>query len=65
MGASRAERLVAAGGAEGAAPELPTRHILGMRVDATTYDDAATRIVRWAKARESRYVCVATVNNVM
>jgi N-acetylglucosaminyldiphosphoundecaprenol N-acetyl-beta-D-mannosaminyltransferase len=42
-----------------------SRHILGMRVDATSYDDAAERIVHWARAGESRYVCVAAVNNVM
>lgn len=42
-----------------------SRPILGMRVDATTYDDAAERIVWWARAAESRYVCVAAVNNVM
>jgi N-acetylglucosaminyldiphosphoundecaprenol N-acetyl-beta-D-mannosaminyltransferase len=36
-----------------------------MRVDQTSYDDAADRIARWAKAGESRYVCVAAVNNVM
>jgi N-acetylglucosaminyldiphosphoundecaprenol N-acetyl-beta-D-mannosaminyltransferase len=43
----------------------PSRRILGMRVDATSYDDATDRIVGWAKAGESRYVCVAAVNNVM
>jgi N-acetylglucosaminyldiphosphoundecaprenol N-acetyl-beta-D-mannosaminyltransferase len=36
-----------------------------MRVDATTYDDACSRILGWARAHESRYVCVASVNNVM
>jgi len=36
-----------------------------MRVDATSYGDAADRIVEWACRRESRYVCVASVNNVM
>ena len=41
------------------------RSILGMRVDRTSYDDAVERIARWAAGRESRYVCVATVNNVM
>jgi N-acetylglucosaminyldiphosphoundecaprenol N-acetyl-beta-D-mannosaminyltransferase len=41
------------------------RHILGMRVDATSYPEAAQRITGWARAAESRYVCVATVNNVM
>jgi N-acetylglucosaminyldiphosphoundecaprenol N-acetyl-beta-D-mannosaminyltransferase len=44
---------------------LPSHHILGMRVDATNYDDATCRIVGWARGRESRYVCVASVNNVM
>jgi len=44
---------------------LPSQHILGMRVDATSYDDATCRIVGWARGRESRYVCVASVNNVM
>src|ERR687892_552093 len=36
-----------------------------MRVDATSYEDAAMRISEWALAGESRYVCVAAVNNVM
>jgi N-acetylglucosaminyldiphosphoundecaprenol N-acetyl-beta-D-mannosaminyltransferase len=45
--------------------ELRRRHILGMRVDATSYDDAAERVCRWAHSGESRYVCVATVNNVI
>jgi N-acetylglucosaminyldiphosphoundecaprenol N-acetyl-beta-D-mannosaminyltransferase len=44
---------------------LHARNIVGMRVDATSYDDAARRVVEWAKAAESRYVCVASVNNVM
>lgn len=44
---------------------LTCRYILGMRVDATSYDDAGRRILSWAQAGESRYVCVATVNNVM
>jgi N-acetylglucosaminyldiphosphoundecaprenol N-acetyl-beta-D-mannosaminyltransferase len=36
-----------------------------MRVDATSYPDATTRICSWARAGESRYVCVAAVNNVI
>ena len=36
-----------------------------MRVDGTSYDDAARRVIEWAKRGESRYVCVASVNNVM
>jgi N-acetylglucosaminyldiphosphoundecaprenol N-acetyl-beta-D-mannosaminyltransferase len=36
-----------------------------MRVDATSYQDATEQIVGWARRSESRYVCVAAVNNVM
>jgi N-acetylglucosaminyldiphosphoundecaprenol N-acetyl-beta-D-mannosaminyltransferase len=50
-------------GREDKAPD--SRHILGMRVDATSYEDATERIARWAKAHDSRSVCVASVNNVM
>lgn len=46
-------------------PPAPCRHILGMRVDATSYGEACEAVVRWARREESRYVCVATVNNVM
>jgi N-acetylglucosaminyldiphosphoundecaprenol N-acetyl-beta-D-mannosaminyltransferase len=44
---------------------VPARRILGMRVDATSYAHAAQEILRWARNGESRYVCVATVNNVI
>jgi len=49
-------------------PELTlpqARSILGLRVDGTSYADAAARVITWARAGESRYVCVATVANVM
>jgi N-acetylglucosaminyldiphosphoundecaprenol N-acetyl-beta-D-mannosaminyltransferase len=46
-------------------PSLESRHIVGMRVDATSYEDATDRVVRWARNNETRYVCVASVNNVM
>jgi N-acetylglucosaminyldiphosphoundecaprenol N-acetyl-beta-D-mannosaminyltransferase len=36
-----------------------------MRVDQTSYEDASARIVKWAQQRESRYVCAASVNNVI
>ena len=39
--------------------------VLGSRVDATSYPDAAARILAWARAGDSRSVCVASVNNVM
>lgn len=44
---------------------MDSRQILGVRVDATTYRDAASRILDWASRRESRYVCCASVNNIM
>jgi N-acetylglucosaminyldiphosphoundecaprenol N-acetyl-beta-D-mannosaminyltransferase len=48
---------------QGTRPE--SRTILETRVDATSYGDATLRIIEWARARESRYVCVSAVNNVM
>ncbi len=42
-----------------------TRHILNVRVDATSYPDATQRILEWAGASRSCYVCCATVNNIM
>jgi N-acetylglucosaminyldiphosphoundecaprenol N-acetyl-beta-D-mannosaminyltransferase len=44
---------------------LEHRLILGMRVDATSYTDATRRIIAWARARESRYVCISNVHMVM
>jgi N-acetylglucosaminyldiphosphoundecaprenol N-acetyl-beta-D-mannosaminyltransferase len=46
-------------------PPLPHRYILGTRVDATSYGDAVSRILGWARAGESRYVCVCGVHGVM
>ncbi len=39
--------------------------VLGMRVDATSYDDACRDILSWASAGESRYVCISTVHMTM
>jgi N-acetylglucosaminyldiphosphoundecaprenol N-acetyl-beta-D-mannosaminyltransferase len=36
-----------------------------MRVDASDYDKAAAQIVEWGGRRESRYICIAAVNNVV
>lgn len=44
---------------------LSSRGVLGMRVDATSYEDAARRVARWARDRRSAYVCVASVHMVM
>lgn len=40
-------------------------HILEMKVSHTDYTHAAATILNWARQRESRYVCVASVNNIM
>ena len=42
-----------------------SRHVLGMRVDATSYGDASRRVAQWAHEGRSAYVCVATVHMVM
>ena len=39
--------------------------ILGMRVDATSYDLAVATILDWVSTRESRFVCASTVHMVM
>jgi N-acetylglucosaminyldiphosphoundecaprenol N-acetyl-beta-D-mannosaminyltransferase len=44
---------------------LETRSVLGMRVDATSYEDASRRVLRWVREGRSSYVCVATVHMVM
>lgn len=45
--------------------DIASRYVLGMRVDATSYEDASRRVVRWAREGRSAYVCVATVHMVM
>jgi N-acetylglucosaminyldiphosphoundecaprenol N-acetyl-beta-D-mannosaminyltransferase len=45
--------------------ELASRLVLGMRVDATSYEDASRRVVHWAHEERSAYVCVATVHMIM
>jgi N-acetylglucosaminyldiphosphoundecaprenol N-acetyl-beta-D-mannosaminyltransferase len=44
---------------------VPSRRVLNMRVDATTYEDASRRVFRWAREGRSAYVCVATVHMTM
>lgn len=46
-------------------PLIQRRYIVGMPVDATSYEDATNRVRIWAQQGLSKYVCVATVNNVM
>nr|WP_207890486.1 WecB/TagA/CpsF family glycosyltransferase [Rubrobacter taiwanensis] len=58
-----AERTPA--GSKGESEALASRSVLGMRVDATSYEDASRRVVRWAKEGRSAYVCVSTVHMCM
>jgi len=41
------------------------RHILGMRVDRTSYEDTTTRIIARAVSGDYCYVCVANVHMIM
>lgn len=53
------------GAAAGPRAFAVARHVLGMRVDATTYDEASDVVIAWARAREARYVCAANVHMTM
>jgi N-acetylglucosaminyldiphosphoundecaprenol N-acetyl-beta-D-mannosaminyltransferase len=44
---------------------IQSRHILGVRVDATTYQDASSWIIEQAREAQSRYVCCACVSSIM
>lgn len=39
--------------------------VLGMKVSETDYQRASDLVLFWAKQKRSKYVCIATVNNVM
>ena len=43
----------------------PSRHVLGMRVDAVSMDEATRHVIEAARRREPSYVCVANVHMVM
>jgi N-acetylglucosaminyldiphosphoundecaprenol N-acetyl-beta-D-mannosaminyltransferase len=45
--------------------DMGAPRILGMRVDPTSYEEATEKVLAWAAAGESRYVCVANVHMVM
>ncbi|WP_017651400.1 WecB/TagA/CpsF family glycosyltransferase [Fortiea contorta] len=40
-------------------------YILGMRLDATSYENATQQIIDWARQRQNKYICVANVHMVM
>src|SRR5215218_4909360 len=44
---------------------LVSRSVLNTRVDATSYEDASQRVVRWAGEGRSAYVCVAATHLIM
>ena len=46
-------------------PALNSRFILGTRTDSTSYSGAAARVLAWAAAPESRYVCASNVHVTM
>jgi N-acetylglucosaminyldiphosphoundecaprenol N-acetyl-beta-D-mannosaminyltransferase len=46
-------------------PPVQNTVILGMKVSWTNYQHASSLILAWAKQKLSKYICVATVNNVM
>lgn len=39
--------------------------VLEVFIDALSWDEAVTRIVKWGAARESRYVCICNVHSVV
>ncbi len=41
------------------------RYILGVRVDAATYETATAQIIEWAHRHESRYVCATSVHGII
>lgn len=46
-------------------PALDSRAILGTNTHSTTYSDATARVLAWAAASESRYICVSNVHVTM
>ena len=44
---------------------LTHRHIFGMRVDGTSYEDTTNQIMSWVLSGEYRFVCAANVHMVM
>ena len=48
-----------------AAGAPPSRRVLGVRFDATTYADATARILAWARAGESRVVCCSNTHSAV
>jgi N-acetylglucosaminyldiphosphoundecaprenol N-acetyl-beta-D-mannosaminyltransferase len=45
--------------------ERITGSVLGAQIDALSWDGAMSRLLGWAGARESRYVCICNVHSVV
>ncbi len=39
--------------------------VIGTRVDATTYEAATAQVIEWARAGQSRVVCIANTHSIM
>jgi N-acetylglucosaminyldiphosphoundecaprenol N-acetyl-beta-D-mannosaminyltransferase len=57
--------VIASSRTEPPAAAAASSRVLGMRVDATSYEDAERTVLDWAARAESRYVCVSTVHMTM
>ncbi|WYM03682.2 MAG: WecB/TagA/CpsF family glycosyltransferase [Gloeotrichia echinulata CP02] len=44
---------------------LKSRNLVGMRVDATSYENATKIVLNWAKEKKNSYICVGNVHMVM
>jgi N-acetylglucosaminyldiphosphoundecaprenol N-acetyl-beta-D-mannosaminyltransferase len=64
-GTGRALWPLRSGSSEPEVDPTQARSVIGMRVDAVSYASAARQIATWARRGESRYVCVASVNNAV
>jgi N-acetylglucosaminyldiphosphoundecaprenol N-acetyl-beta-D-mannosaminyltransferase len=46
-------------------PSLPLHSILGVKVSRTSCEETTRYVTGWARARESRYICLANVHMIM
>lgn len=50
---------------EAGAQSRKTREVLGIPIDAVTWESAIARIGQWSAAKASRYVCITNVHSVV
>ena len=46
-------------------PAISAQNIIGVGVYSTSYSEVVGTVLSWAHSKESRYVCIASVNNIM